>query len=266
MRSPETTRNPARRTTAWIVAGCGALLVLVTVCVACGFGADRFLFHSPVEEPVHRAECDGGSLEITYHAELNRLSGITSQRLAGAWNRGPAFPIDLEAMPHHLRWDRPQSALHGEGPDYVHFFLGDQPDAERIERCAEQHAAIIMAAIDRKHLRWAVPASARGRAYWRARPEQLLREFSDGRRAFEVQRNGTLWLRQGEGGSLLGRVHADPDGPVTLRCCERYDPSVGAEDLPRFLDREGQSLPQRLGVPVTPCTVPGREHTDCTSP
>lgn len=107
---------------------------------------------------------------------------------------------------------------------------------------------------------------ARRRAYWRAQPDQLLREFSDGRRTFELQRNGALWLRRGEGGSLLGRVHAEPDGAVTLRCCERYGPSVGAEDLPRFLDREGQSLPQRLGVPVTPCTVPGREYTDCSRP
>lgn len=206
-----------------------------------------------MREPVWSASCDGHSLVVEHVSHHNHLAGVTTERHFEGHFDDRAFALDGDADPTFYRWNPTRRRDHGDGADALHIFVGsvdlELADSAAIEHCIEAHADALLAALDD------APHDGfpdrvwrdRRRVYWSGTAEDLVPRFSDGERTLELQRRGSLTLIEpfGAGGtseSSLGSV-VEEDG--ALRIEWEYG-HLEDEELARFVDDAGQTLPTRL--------------------
>lgn len=230
-------------------------------------------------ESILTVSCGNGqSLNLVRVASTNALAGVTGVTAEGKFGSPGAmrsFTIDLGAMPHFLRWMRPLPVLRGDGVDYIHFFMPKgtftSKNAARIERCIESHRMQVMSPLDGAGLTRRTGRSAavdRTRVYWHASPEELDTVFRHGRRAFLLDRSGYLRESDVKGrtrGLGFGRVYANREGDVVLRCCSSFG-DFSAEELPSFVDDDARTILERLGAPALACDMPNRDFAECSDP
>lgn len=213
-----------------------------------------FVLSDTQREPLVEVACGPELLRVVYARDVNHCEGVTTnRRLVGEWVGEEMLELAIDGGPlptalPESRW--PPSTRRGEGAAHVHFFLDparfDVERAARVERCAEQHAAAILAAIDRQDT--GTPgAPGRARVYWRAAPEALVAELRDGDRVLSVQRDGVVTLDERGSGAWVGQVDR-VDGARRFRCCAQ----MSHEELPRFRTPAGEAITDVLEVELTP--------------
>lgn len=236
--------------TRWLGVGLGAIVGSALLCVALGFAFERYVMHTVERRTLLEVACPGGRLRIVSELHRSFMSDSGGGHVDwGEWTSGGRtrrFDFDTKAMPLHLGDARPRASIHGEGPLYVHFFVGRSAEGRAIEACVEANAAPITDRV-MDLAPWSTAEGERGRVYWRARPSELVPRFTHGARTLEVQRDGQIVVFDGEMESTFARVEVREDGSTAIVCGDPID----CVELSRFVDAEGRSVVDRFGA-VTP--------------
>lgn len=258
--------SPRRTRSVVLFSILGVVLVIVA---GCAVGAWVLFSYEPDEERRTLAEiqCADGTLRVLHRrTNINWFEGVASDEAGAEYTSGGQtifFVADAEAAPFHLPESaRPQASWHdGAEGLYAHFFLDPSAvppaAATAIEACVEANADAVLDALDRAPIAKSGghPIAGRGRIYWRSTADALAVEFRSGERVVDVQRDGTMGLKEswGPGGThwaLAGRVAVE-NGARVIRCCES-SASIQPADLASYRDASGRDPMAFFGASIAP--------------